>query len=159
MLRENQKFREMRDSYVIFITKTDVLRGGLPMYHVDRNIKELDRSFNDGSHIIYVNGAYKDKESEIGKMIHDFRCKKSSDMYSEVLKEQVSYFKDTEGGRKRMCKIIEEYGDIRAKESAEKNLLENIKTVMKKLNGSVDTAMDFLDVPKENWDKHRSMIR
>ena len=34
-------------------------------------------------------------------MIHDFGCVRASDMYSEVLKNQVRYFKETEGGKNR----------------------------------------------------------
>lgn len=41
LLKEKQKFIEIKDSYVIFITQNDVLKGGLPIYHIDRTIKEL----------------------------------------------------------------------------------------------------------------------
>ena len=59
MLKEKEKFKEIKDSYVIFITQNDVMKGDLPLYHVERVVKEQNRDFGDGSHIIYVNGAYK----------------------------------------------------------------------------------------------------
>jgi predicted transposase/invertase (TIGR01784 family) len=34
MLTEKQKFQEMLDSYVIFITENDIVGLGLPLYHV-----------------------------------------------------------------------------------------------------------------------------
>mgnify|MGYP002711239114 FL=1 len=47
MLKEGQTFRELKDSYVIFIYKHDKFKKGFPLYHVDRYIKEtadvLDR--------------------------------------------------------------------------------------------------------------------
>ena len=39
MLRAGQKFRELKDSYVIFIYKHDKFQRGLPIYHVDRICK------------------------------------------------------------------------------------------------------------------------
>ncbi len=66
---------KLSDAYVIFITETDVLRGGEPLYHIDRKIKELDdKLFADGSHIIYVNCEYSDEETPIGKLVHDLKC-------------------------------------------------------------------------------------
>lgn len=59
MLRAKQKFKEIHDSYVIFITENDIMGRGLPLYHIERTIQETGTLFNDGSHIIYVNGSYK----------------------------------------------------------------------------------------------------
>lgn len=62
MLEESQKFKDIEDSYIIFITQNDVMKKGLPLYHVERVVKETEEDFGDGSHIIYVNGAYKNDE-------------------------------------------------------------------------------------------------
>ncbi len=40
MLKESQGFRELHESYVIFITKNFVMGSGLPLYHIDRMVKE-----------------------------------------------------------------------------------------------------------------------
>ncbi len=118
MLRENQKFKELHDSYVIFITKTDVVGDGLPMYHVERMFQETGRAFKDGSHIIYVNGNYKNEDDPVGKLMHDFRCTSSDDMYYRELARQVAYFKETEGGQEIMCKGFRELAEELAKELA-----------------------------------------
>lgn len=68
MLKEGQAFRELKDSYVIFIYKHDKFRKGLPLYHVERYVGETNEQFRDGSHIIYVNGNYKGND-EIGQFI------------------------------------------------------------------------------------------
>ncbi len=103
------KIPKMKPAYVIFITENDVLGGGYPMYHINRTIEELNHaSFGDGSHIIYVNGAYIDESSQIGKLMHDFRCTSANDMHFEVLADRVRYFKETEGGRAQMCRMVED---------------------------------------------------
>ena len=56
-LNPGQDYEELTDSYVIFITRDDVLGEGLPIYHADRVIREVGETFGDGSHIIYVNSS------------------------------------------------------------------------------------------------------
>jgi hypothetical protein len=40
-------------------------------------------------------------------------------MFYGELSDGVKHFKETEGGRKVMCKAVEEYGNMRAEASAE----------------------------------------
>ncbi len=101
------------DTYVIFIAETDVLKGGKAIYHIDRRIEELDyKMFDDGSHVIYVNCAYSDEETPIGKLVHDMKCTKPDDMYYSALADRVRYFKETEGGKEAVCKAFEEIKDM-----------------------------------------------
>lgn len=72
--------------------------------------------FGDGSHIIYVNGSYKNDSDPVGKLMHDFRCTSSEDMFYPLLAEQVKFFKETDGGRRIMCKAFEELADKRVLE-------------------------------------------
>ena len=118
MLKEKQQFKDIYDSYVIFITENDVIGEGLSLYHIDRIIEETGEKFEDGSHIIYVNGSYKNDSDPIGKLMHDFRCTNPEDMFYSLLAKQVKYFKETEGGRKDMCKAVEELAEKRADERA-----------------------------------------
>ena len=116
MLKARQEFKEIHDSYVIFITASDVLGAGCPLYHVKRMIEETGTYFGDGSHIIYVNGSYKDDNDPVGKLMHDFRCLSSADMFYPVLARQVKYFKETEGGREIMCQAFEDLAEKRVTE-------------------------------------------
>ena len=103
----NGKFKEMEDMYVIFITETDVLKQDLPIYHVERTMKETNEDFNDGMHIVYVN-ASKQEDTAIGHLMHDFNCTRAGDMYYEALRNRVQYYKEDEGGIRMMCKIWDE---------------------------------------------------
>lgn len=120
MLNAGQGFKEIHDSFVIFITEEDVMGAGCPLYHVNRVVEETGAYFNDGSHIVYVNGSYKDNNDSVGKLMHDFRCQSSADMFYPVLAKQVNYFKETERGRKIMCQVFEDL----AKKWAEEELIE-----------------------------------
>ena len=94
-------------SYVIFITENDIMKAGLPIYHIDRTVKETGELFGDESHIIYVNSQIKD-ESALGKLMHDFSCTDAKDMKYKILADRVRYFKEDEKGVATMCKAMEE---------------------------------------------------
>ena len=149
ILKEKQDFKEIHDSYVIFITENDVVGAGLSLYHVERVIKETGEDFVDGSHIIYVNGSYKNDEDPIGKLMHDFRCTSSVDMFYPILANQVKYFKETEGGKKIMCKAFEDLAEKRAEE----RILEEKKALAEKMllrgRGSVEQIAEDLELPIE----------
>ena len=70
-LSSGQTFKELLDSYVIFMTEKDVLKGQEPIYHINRSIAETTEIFDDGAHIIYVNASYQNVQTSLGKLIHD----------------------------------------------------------------------------------------
>lgn len=99
----------LKETYVIFITENDVIGNGLPIYHVDRVIKETGGLFDDKAHIIYVNSEITD-ETALGKLMHDFRCRHAAEMKYNILSEKVRSLKETDEGVDSMCKAVEEYG-------------------------------------------------
>ena len=132
-MKAGQEFNEIHESYVIFITASDVMDAGRSLYHVNRMIEETGTYFGDGSHIIYVNGSYKDDNDPVGRLMHDFRCLNSADMFYSVLARQVKYFKETEGGQEIMCQVFEELAEKRVieekKESARRMIARGKLTV------------------------------
>ena len=98
LLNPGDKFDELPESYIIFITEHDVLKGGKPLYTVNRTISELDHAiFTDGSHIIYVNGEIRNGTA-LGELMQDFFCKDPREMHYKVLSDRAGYFKkDKEG--------------------------------------------------------------
>ena len=125
ILKSGQDFDELPETYVIFITENDVLGGDLPIYHIERHIVELDNDpFGDEEHIVYVNGANEDSETELGKLMHDFRCTNPDDMYFKKLAEKPRYFKETDEGVQTMCKVMDEV----RRESELKKMLEDVRS-------------------------------
>lgn len=148
MLKSAQKFREIHDSYIIFITKDDYMRLGMPMYHVERVIQESGKLFGDGSHIIYVNGSYKNDDDLIGKLMHDFRCTSANDMFYQELVRPVRHFKETEGGRNRMSKAMEEYGKriaIKEKEESALKLIARGKLTIEEIAEDLELPLERVE--------------
>lgn len=98
---------DLPETYVIFITENDVFGGNKPIYHIRKTIIETEELFDDGSHILYVNGAYKD-DSPLGLLMQDFACKNPDEMHYKILADRVKYFKEDEKGVKAMCRAVEE---------------------------------------------------
>ena len=123
-LKSGEDFGKLRDTYVIFITETDVMDGGKEIYEIDRTIRQMrEKKFGDGSHIVYVNGATRSK-TEIGKLMHDLRCRHAAEMHFDILKKRVSQFKNSEEGRRTMCEAVERIAERRAAESKAEGLAE-----------------------------------
>ncbi len=107
-LNPGEDFDQLPDSYVIFITEHDVIKGNQPIYTVERKITNIGQPFNDGQHIIYVNGEDRNSTTELGKLMHDFFCTDPGDMHYKQLADKVRYFKEDEKGVAAMCKVMED---------------------------------------------------
>ena len=148
ILKPSEDTENMPDSYVIFITENDVMKGGQPLYPVERYVMigENRVLFGDGSHILYVNGKYRGND-EIGKLMHDFSCSDPDDMNYEALAQKARYFKQDEKGVAAMCKMME---DMR-KEAELKNARETAERLIKKGKMTLEDIADC--VPLLSFDE------
>ena len=115
LLKKGEDFDQLPETWVIFITENDVMGKGLPLYPVERCFLGTGEKFEDGSHILYVNGAYRGN-TPIGKLMHDFSCTNAADMYYATLAERVKYFKESKEGIEIMCRAMEDMRDQTLKE-------------------------------------------
>ena len=129
LTRKGDAYDALNETYVIFITEKDVLRGGLPIYHINRIIEETGKSFGDDAHIIYVNSQIKD-ETALGKLMHDFTCTDPDDMNYPVLAQRVRYFKEDTKGVTTMCKAMEEMRAEERKEAKHEQAVETAMTML-----------------------------
>jgi len=101
-----EKWSHFPEMYVVFICEEDVLKTKRLVSHIERYIDKQEQ-FKDKLHIIYLNASMQD-ETALGKLMHDMLCNDPDDMYYEVLRKRVSYFKKQEGGKRTMCEALEE---------------------------------------------------
>ena len=120
LLRPKDDFSKLPETYVIFITENDVIGSGEPIYTIERMITNINEPFNDGEHIIYVNGEDKNSATELGKLMHDFFCTNPDEMHYKHLADKVRYYKENEKGVAAMCRVMEEMRKEAAEKAAEK---------------------------------------
>ena len=106
-LHSGQEFKELPDIYTIFIIEKDFYGQGEAVYPIERINLATGKSFEDGEHILYVNGEYRG-DSAIGKLMHDFNCTKADDMNFELMANRTRYLKENPKGVSEMCKIMED---------------------------------------------------
>ena len=165
LLNPGDFFDNLPETYVIFITKNDVLGYNLPINHIQRRIKETGEIFEDGQHILYVNSKKQD-DTELGRLMHDLHCKEADKMYSNVLSARVQQLKETEEGVNQMCQELEEIynegvekgeqfgflrgeqsGKLKAKKETTLALLEmgmSSEQIAKAVNLSIETIQNWI---------------
>lgn len=119
-LKAGQDFKELPELYVIFITRNDVLELNQTIYTIHKYIDVSFKPFNDGSHIIYINGSAEDDGTEIWKLVHDLRCTKADEMYFPRLSARVKFLKEDEKGVKIVSNYFEELQAKAVKEAQKK---------------------------------------
>ena len=114
-LAKSAEFSDLPETWVIFITENDIYGAGCPLYHVERIIEELQRPFNDGAHILYVNGANRD-DTPLGRLMQDFFCENPEEMNYKELAQRTDYFKAEAEGVNTMCELMEKFGERKMEE-------------------------------------------
>ncbi len=150
ILKSGEETEDIPDSYVIFITEKDVMKGNQPIYPVERfvTLGEKKVLIGDGSHILYVNGKYRD-DDEIGKLMHDFSCTDPDDMNYEALAKKARYFKQDEKGVAAMCKIMEDMRNEAELNKAKKTAVHLIKLGKMSLEEIAEATELSLETVKE----------
>ena len=125
-----QDFDELPDTYTIFISEKDFYGMGKPVYSIERINLDTGKPFEDGEHILYVNGEYRG-DSDIGKLMHDFSCTDADDMNFELMAERTRYLKENPEGVSEMCKVIEDMRKEVQREIAKNRLLDGALSLEK----------------------------
>ena len=65
------KFENVPNVCVVFISRFDMFKDGLPLYHVDRVIRETGKTVDNGFEEVYVNAAV-DDGSDVAELMNVF---------------------------------------------------------------------------------------
>ncbi len=155
LLQKGEDFDGLPETWVVFITENDVIGKGKPLYQIERCILETGEKFEDGSHILYVNGSYRD-ETPIGKLMHDFSCTDPADMYYSVLADRVRFFKESKEGIAIMCKVMEDMREESLQEGKKESMISTARRMV--LDGvlSFEKISEYVGLPIEEIKKLQS---
>lgn len=102
-----EDYKNLAETYIIFITEGDIFGANKALYHVERIVKETKKSFGDEAHIIYVNSKIQNN-TVLGRLMHDFYCTDAKDIKNRKLAKRVKFFKEDKEGVKIMSNVFEE---------------------------------------------------
>ena len=105
--------------------------------------------FEDGTHILYVNGEYRG-DSDIGRLMHDFNCTSAEEMNFDLMAERTRYLKENPKGVGSMCKAMEDlrvesYAEGKA-EGVEIGKMEQAKKTALKLSRKGNSVEEIADL-------------
>ena len=121
-----KRFEFIPDVCIVFISKFDIFDSGLPLYHIDKVVRETGQVIEDGLTEIFVNTVNYDgsKPSRLMKLFTE------NDAYSNdefpVTSELKSRLKSSEGGSRTMNEILEKLISDEKRESEKRGREEGI---------------------------------
>lgn len=125
-LAKGDDWSVLPETYVVFITKNDVLKRGRPIYHISRFIEETGEPFEDKTHIIYVNASCED-DTPLGNLMRDFKANSADKLQSEILADRMNKLKSSETEVSKMCESVEKYAAERVLKETTKMLAGLVK--------------------------------
>ena len=126
------KFKDVAQVIVIYITKFDIFEDGLPIYHIDRVVRETGKTRTDGFTEIYVNAAVKNYDDELNSNVSDLmdlftdRKKLNPEKFPEFSKRK-DMFVNTKKGEKIMCEKVDQLARQREQEAVLITLFKGVQ--------------------------------
>ncbi len=103
------KFKNVPDVIVVFISRFDVFKSGKALYHVDRIVRETGKLADNGFAELYVN-AEVDDGSDVALLMDIFTDDNAyDDNRFPATSSRKRRFKTTEEGVSEMCEVMERY--------------------------------------------------
>ena len=118
-----KKFEKVPDICVVFISRFDMFKDGIPLYHVDRVVRETGKVVDNGFEEIYVNAAVKDG-SEVSELMEVFvsdAVYNDKFPYTSAGKQR---YKESKEGQEIMCEIMERLNTEAREEGREEGRAE-----------------------------------
>lgn len=141
------KFRKVPDVCVVFISRFNIFNGNLPLYHVDRVVRETKKVVDNGFQEIYVNTEIKD-DSEISELMEVFVDDNAYNNKFPKTSYMKHLYKETERGVDIMCEIVERIT------TEERNRINKLNAILLK-----NKRYDDLQRTTEDYEFQEKLIR
>ena len=89
LIQDENGIYDLPDRFVVFLSESDVKGLGRAICTYNFREEVTYESLGYGFHLIYINGEYEDVRSDIGKLIHDFRCSNTDEMFFDRVAHSV----------------------------------------------------------------------
>ncbi len=143
-MEPGEKFENVSNVIVVYITEFDFLKGGRTIYHIDKVVRETGEIVEDGMKTVCVNTKVNDG-TDIAELMQCFMQREVNNPKFPAFTGRMNTLKHTERGYRSMCRVMEEYAKEYASDVLENYEEEKIKAALEK-GKSPDDIADFLDV-------------
>lgn len=123
-----EKFEKVPDVCVVFISRFDMFEDDLPLYHVDRVVRETGKVLGNGFEEIYVNAAVSDG-SVVSELMEVFVNDTAYNDKFPITSASKRRYKETEEGQQIMCEIMERINEETRKETRDEINALNVRLI------------------------------
>ncbi len=150
-LDKGDKYNEMPDVHVIYVSETDVMNTGETVCPVEKTLGKNKSTYSDGRNITYVNAGV-DDGSDVAELMKYFKTADPNDMRFGALSERVRFLKTKKGGYEEMNDFVETMMQFGREDGIQEGMELNSKKTAKRLfakHNSVEDIADTLEVDVE----------
>ena len=117
--------------------------------------------YDDGLHMYYINAEVNDN-SDIAKLMQYFKTANADDNSQGSLSKRIKNIKSQKEGLNIMDDLLKDYCDIAKNigktEGENEATFNNLKSLMKNSNCSIDKAMDLLSTPMQDRQFYKDLL-
>ena len=110
----DQSYTKVPELYVFYVSETDIWHMGKTVYSVRKFLEDLDKPYNDGLHMCYINAEINDN-SDIAKLMQYFKTADPKDNSQGRLSMRIQTIKNPKEVSSIMDDLLKEYCDIAKK--------------------------------------------
>ena len=108
IFKKGQKYEELSDRYIIFITREDFLKNGRQVTVLAMRDEEGKSEDESGMYHVYGCINNRDENTEAGRILSDMSCTRAEGMYYDGYRERMEDFKVRKEGVKEMTGVMEQ---------------------------------------------------
>lgn len=163
-LRKGAHYRDLPDSYVIFVCTFDYFQRGFAVYRKKSVLENcMDIEYNDGSHVFILNSKFSvnNASADICEFLQFLQSNDSTAPYeSELTREVVSAVNEVRNdtAREGIYMTLAMKMDESREEGRKEGQLLALKKMMKNLGLSAQKAMDAMEIPEANQSDYLALL-
>lgn len=138
--QEGEKFEQIEDIIVVYISQFDIFKADRVLYHVDSTIRETGDRVDDGLYRIFVNTEVKDGTT-VSEYMECFLKKEVNNSKFPAFTKRMNALKHEERGLDAVCEVMEKYEQKAAEKAVTKANVESIKFMITTLNVSKEQIL------------------
>lgn len=137
-------FEHVQEVYIVYISKFDMFKSGMAVYHVEPCIRETGEFLDNGLHQVFVNTCC-DDGSRIARLMRHFEEADFSDNEFPKISERMHYLKHNKEEVAKMMGKVQEYAEEYAKEYAKEHAREYAEEYIKDIEIQISTKVRIKD--------------
>lgn len=124
--QKNEKFEQIEDIIVVYISQFDIFKANHVLYHVDSTIRETGHRIDDGLYRVFVNTEVKDGTTILEYMDCFLKKEVNNSKFPEFT-DRMNVLKHEERGLDAVCEVMERYEQKAAEKAIARSNVDSIK--------------------------------